>query len=92
MCTVRCWYPAQVRKQLHGVLTKVKDTLDNEPKQVTQQGGFAGLFGQPLLCGSESTGSSSSSNTSLCRSSSPLSLDSVLRGMWKVQPLDVHAW
>jgi hypothetical protein len=73
----------QVRKQLHGVLTKVKDTLDSEPKQQAQQGGFAALFGQ--LGGG-------SSSSSLCRSSSPLSLDSVLRGMLKVQPLDVHAW
>lgn len=72
----------QVRKQLHGVLAKVKDTLDSEPKQQAQQGGFAALFGQ--LGGSNSS--------SLCRSSSPLSLDSVLRGMLKVQPLDVHAW
>lgn len=74
----------QVRKQLHGVLAKVKDTLDSEPKQQAQQGGFAALFGQ--------LGGSSSSSSRLCRSSSPLSLDSVLRGMLKVQPLDVHAW
>jgi hypothetical protein len=74
----------QVRKQLHGVLTKVKDTLDNEPTQQQQrQGGWAGLLGQPLLPGSSTCRSSSSS---------PLSLDSVLRGMLKVQPLDVHAW
>lgn len=75
----------QVRKQLHGVLVKVKDTLDNEPKQQQQQrqGGWAGLLGQPLLPGSSTCRSSSSS---------PLSLDSVLRGMLKVQPLDVHAW
>jgi hypothetical protein len=76
----------QVRKQLHGVLTKVKDTLDNEPKQQTQPGVFAALFGQPLLLGD-----SKSRGSGLCRSESPLSLDSVLRGMLKLQPLDVHA-
>lgn len=79
--------PPQVRKQLHGVLTKVKDTLDNEPKQRVQQGGFAALLGEPLLLGGNS-----SSSSGLCRSSSPLSLDSMLKGMLKVQPLDVHAW
>jgi ribosome-associated toxin RatA of RatAB toxin-antitoxin module len=83
---VRHMVSGQVRKQLHGVLTKVKDTLDNEPKQQTQPGVFAALFGQPLLLGD-----SKSRGSGLCRSESPLSLDSVLRGMLKLQPLDVHA-
>lgn len=74
------------------MLTKVKDTLDNEPKQQTQPGVFAALFGQPLLLGGSKSSTSGTSGSGLCRSGSPLSLDSVLRGMLKVQPLDVRAW
>jgi len=65
------------------VLVKVKDTLDNEPKQQVQPGGFQALFGQPLL----RSGSSSMFDSSPLQ----LSLDSVLRGLLRVQPLEVRA-
>lgn len=80
---VRHMVGCQVRKQLHGVLVKVKDTLDNEPKQQVQPGGFQALFGQPLL----RSGSSSMFDSSPLQ----LSLDSVLRGLLRVQPLEVRA-
>jgi hypothetical protein len=88
-----------VRKQLHGVLSKVKDTLDNEPKQQPQANSLATLFGgaQPLwltVCSSGSGGASRSNSG--CRSSSSslghLSLGNVLGSMLQVQHLDVHAW